>query len=84
MALRLGELWESIGCSGDPDLESMVIKEVTVFVEQGPQRLVLVVKQPVPAARLKSISQQIIEQVEGLDTVEVVTHRKTLNSACHR
>ena len=72
--MRLGELWESIGCSGERNLESILIKEVTVFVEQRAWRLVLVVKQPVPAARLKSISQQIIEQVEGLDTVEVVTH----------
>jgi len=72
MALRLGELWESIGCSGDPDLEPITIKEVVVFAEQKAWRLVLVVEQPIPAARLKSMAKQIIEHVEGLDTVQVI------------
>ncbi|MGE5544402.1 MAG: PolC-type DNA polymerase III N-terminal domain-containing protein, partial [Bacillota bacterium] len=71
--MRLGELLERIGCSGDSDLESVLIKEVSVLVEQKAWRMVLVVEQPIPAARLNSLSREITNHVEDLEMVQVVT-----------
>jgi DNA polymerase-3 subunit alpha (Gram-positive type) len=71
--LLLGELWKSLGCSGEEDLESALIHEVSVLVEDNAWRLVLVVEQPVPAARLNSISQELLNQVASLKAVQIIT-----------
>ena len=74
--MLLGELWERLGCSGDKDLESAFIQEVSVLAEENAWRLVLVVEQPVPAARLNSIGQQIADQIEYLNRVQVAAQPK--------
>lgn len=69
--MRLCELLESLECPRETDLESVLIREVSVLVDQKAWKMVLVVEHPVPAARLNSIGQQIVNQVEDLETVHI-------------
>lgn len=70
--MHLLELWEKLGYCGETDLESALIQEVRVLVQEKTWRLVLVLEQAVPATRLDSVGQQIMDRIENLQAVQVV------------
>lgn len=71
--MHLLELWERLGCSGDIDLESVTIQDVSVLVNQKAWKMVLVVEQLIPVARLNSIGQKVMNHVEELEMVNILT-----------